>query len=216
MKKLKIIALCLSIALCCVFLTSCSDMLPNYVHFWNELSPEGTLEYDEDDNLIYNGQKYIYTRNNNGMLTPDYESEHCVKLASLPYSYILGALSVYYGDDLENPDFIACSRGDFMWFKEGIDVHEVIMTNNNRINDKVSFRICDVITGETIPYSFEQEHGRRQWLEGIQLEAYPALIFSIIIVPIDGEFYLQYVWDSDYYRITADFEDLLYEHGLLK
>ena len=103
-----------------------------------------------------------------------------------------------------------------MWFKEGIDVHEVIMTNNNRINDKVSFRICDVITGETIPYSLEQEHGRQQWLEGIQLEAYPALIFSIIIFPIDGELYLQYVWDSDYYRITADFEDLLYESGLLK
>lgn len=216
MKKLKIIALCLSIALCCVFLTSCSDMLPDYVHFWNELSPEGTLEYDEDDNLIYNGQKYIYTRNNNGMLTPDYESEHCVKLASLPYSYILGALSVYYGDDLENPDFIACSRGDFMWFKEGIDVHEVIMTNNNRINDNVSFRICDVITGEIIPYSFEQPTGRQQWLECFRLEDYPALVFSIIIVPIDGELYLQYVWDSDYYRITADFEDLLYEHGLLK
>ena len=57
----------------------------------------------------------------------------------------------------------------------------------------------------------------RTWRDdGLTLENYPAFSFSVTVVPIDGELYLQYVWDSDFYRITEEFEAALYENGLME
>ena len=214
----KLITLIGIVLLSCLLLTSCGTYLPDYITFWKELSPSGPIEWDHDDNgIIYNGTKYVNTENYNGKISTDYDSEHCVKIATMPYSYLLGAVSVFYGNELENPDIISCSRGGDVWIREGMDIDDLIMTNNCVVNDSFSFRICDVITEESIPYSFELGNIRhRVHFERIPLEDYPAFSIYIYIIPLDGELYLQYVWDSDFYEITDDFETELRENGFIE
>ena len=214
----KLITLIGIVLLSCLLLTSCGTYLPDYITFWKELSPSGTIEWDYDDNgIIYNGTKYVNTENYNGKISTDYDSEHCVKIATTPYSYLLGAVSVFYGDDLENPDIISCSRGGDVWIREGMDIDELIMTNNCVVSDSFSFKICDIITEESIPYSVELEsrHALVVNFARFPLEDYPAFSFWPEIVLIDGELYLQYVWNSDFYKITDEFETELIENGFI-
>ena len=87
------------VLLCCLLLTSCGT----YITFYKEISPKDTIIWNEEDNSItYNGIKYTNTNNNNGKISTDYDSEHCVKIATMPYSYLLGAVSVFYGDKIQN------------------------------------------------------------------------------------------------------------------
>ena len=204
------------VLLFCLLLTVFTGCLPNYIGFYRELSPKGTIVYNEDDSITYNGVKYINTRNYNGKIRCDYDSEHCVKIAAMPYSYLLGALSVFYGDNLESPDIISCSRGENVWLRDGMDIDEIIMTNNCVFNDSFSFRICDVITEESIPYSNELHNAEavvdfKQFI----LEDYPAFSFYVDIDAIDGELYLKYFYYSDHYKITEEFEAKLEEMGFL-
>ena len=214
----KLITLIGIVLLSCLLLTSCGTYLPDYITFWKELSPSGTIEWDYDDNgIIYNGTKYVNTENYNGKISTDYDSEHCVKIATMPYSYLLGAVSVFYGNELENPDIISCNRGHGVWIREGMNIDDLIMTNNCVVNDSFSFRICDVITDKSIPYSSELGNKRHEvHFERIPLEDYPAFSMYIYIIPLDGELYLQYVWDSDFYEITDDFETELRENGFIE
>ena len=215
----KILALIGMVVLCCLLLTSCGTYLPDdYITFYKELSPKDTIVWNEEDNSItYNGIKYTNTNNYNRKISTDYDSEHCVKIATMPYSYLLGAVSVFYGDDLENPDIISCSRGGDVWIREGMDIDELIMTNNCVVNESFSFRICDVITEESISYSLELEsrHALVVNFARFPLEDYPAFSFWPEIVSVDGELYLQYVWDSDFYKITDEFEAELRENGFI-
>ena len=124
---------------------------------------------------------------------------------------------MFYGDDLENPDIISCSRGGDVWIREGMDIDELIMTNNCVVSDSFSFKICDIITEESIPYSVELEsrHALVVNFARFPLEYYPAFSFWPEIVLIDGELYLQYVWNSDFYKITDEFETELIENGFI-
>ena len=134
----------------------------------------------------------------------------------MPYSYLLAAVSVFYGDDLENPDIISCSRGNGVWIREGMNIDELIITNNCVVSDSFSFKICDIITDESIPYSLELEIQRVLIdFEEFPLEDYPAFGFYVDIIQIDDELYLQYVWDSDFYKITGEFEAQLQENGFI-
>ena len=206
------------VLLCCLLMTSCGTYLPDYITFYKELSPKDTIVWNEEDNSItYNGIKYTNTNNYNGKISTDYNSEHCVKIATMPYSYLLGAVSVFYGDNLENPTIISCNRGGGVWIREGLNIDNLIMNNNCVVNDSFSFKICDVITEESIPYSLELE--TRHYLvvnfARFPLEDYPAFRFWPEIVSVDGELYLQYVWDSDFYKITNEFEAELRENGFI-
>ncbi len=212
----KFIMLMATILLCCILMTSCGTYLPDYVTFWREISPKDTIEWNDDNSITYNGTKYIDTKNTNGKISTNYDSENCVKIATMPYSYLLGAVSVFYGDDLENPTIISCSRSRNIWIKEGKDIDELILTNNCIVSDSLSFKICDVITGESIPYSLEL--GNRRALvnfEKFPLEDYPAFSFCVDIIALDGGLYLQYVWDSDFYKITDEFEAELRRNGFI-
>ena len=214
----KILALIGIVVLCCLLLTSCGMYLPHYITFYREISPKDTIVWNKEDNSItYNGIKYTNTNNYNGKIKTDYDSEHCVKIATMPYSYLLCAVSVFYGDDLENPDIISCSRGGDVWIREGMDIDELIMTNNCVVSDSFSFKICDIITEESIPFSLELEsrHASVVHFAWFPLEDYPAFSFSPRIVLIDGELYLQHAWDSDFYKITDEFETELIENGLI-
>ena len=208
------------VLLCYLLLTSCGTCLPDYTAFYKELSPKDTIIWNEDNSITYNGIKYTNTNNYYGKISTDYDSEHCVKIATMPYSYLFGTVSVLYGDDLENPDIIARSGpggGDDLWIREGMDIDELIMTNNCVVSDSFSFKICDIITEESIPYSFELEsrHASVVKFARFPLEDYPAFSFLPEIVLIDGELYLQYVYNSDFYKITDEFEAELRENGFI-
>ena len=214
----KILALIGIVVLCCLLLTSCGTYLPDYITFYKEISPKDTIIWnEEDDSITYNDIKYTNTNNYNGKISTDYDSEHCIKIATMPYSYLLGAVSVFYGDDLENPDIISCSRGGDVWIREGMDIDELIMTNNCVVSDSFSFKICDIITEESIPYSFEVE-SKHAWAVSFArfpLEDYPAFSFWPEIVSVDGELYLQHAWNSDFYKISDEFEAELRENGFI-
>lgn len=215
--RMKLSMLGLLVLACCTVMTSCGTYLPDYVSFRQEISPADTIEWMDDRRIRYNGTIYESIGNSNGMISADYDAEGCVKIATMPYSYLLGAVSVFYGDDFDDPDIITCVRGGDVWVREGMDIHEMIMDNTCVVSHTFSFRIRDVITDEVIPYSLELDNLRS--LIGYlrcPLEDYPAFRFSVQVVPIDGELYLQYVWDSDFYRITEEFEAALYENGLIK
>ena len=205
------------VLLCCLLLTSCGTYLPYYITFYRELSPKDTIIWNDDNSIVYNGTTYIDTHNYNGKISVNFDSENCVKIATIPYSYLLGAGSVFYGDDFENPTLISCSRGMDVWIREGMDIDALIMTNNCVVTDFFSFKICDVITDKSIPYSFELSEKCASLVnfEEFPLEDYPAFSFWPEIVSVDGELYLQYVWDSDFYKITYEFEVELRENGLI-
>ena len=206
------------VLLCCLLMTTCGTYLPDYITFYKELSPKDTIVRNEEDNSItYNGIKYTNTNNYNLKISTDYNSEHCVKIATMPYSYLLGAVSVFYGNELENPDIISCNRGHNVWIREGMNIDDLIMTNNCVVSDSFSFKICDIITEESIPYSVELEsrHALVVNFARFPLEDYPAFRFWPEIVSVDGELYLQYVWNSDFYKITDEFEIELIENGFI-
>ena len=213
----KLLALIGIVVVCCLLLTSCGTYLPDYITFYREISPKDTIVWnEEDDSITYNGIKYFNTNNTNGKIRTDYDSEHCVKIATMPYSYLFGAVSVFYGDDLENPNIISCSRGRDVWIREEMDIDNLIMNNNCIVNDSFSFKICDVITDKSIPYSSELGDIRHTvCFERIALEDYPAFSFCVSIIPVGDELYLQYVWNSDFYKITDEFETELIENGFI-
>ena len=202
--------------LCCAALTSCG-FLSNYARFWQEISPEDTIDWVNDNTIRYNGTLYESIENTDGKITADTDSEDCVKIATMPFSYLLGAVSIFYADNAEDPDLIYCDRGRDVWVKAGMDIDEIIMQNTCVVSDTFSFRICDVITDEVIHYTNDYGLQRRdasfRW---VPLEAYPAFSYNVDIITIDGELYLQYVWDSDFYKITDEFETDLRENGLLE
>ncbi len=215
--RMKFSVLITIVLLSCMTMTSCGTYLPDYVSFWQEISPADTIEWVDDDRIRYNGTIYESIGNYNGMISAVHDSEGCVKIATMPYSYLLGAVSIFYGDDFDDPDIITCDRGNDVWIKEGMDIHEMIMDNTCVVSNTFSFRIRDVITDEVIPYSLDLDNLRS--LIGYlrcPLEDYPAFSFDVTVVPIDGKLYLQYVWSSDFYQITDEFEAALYANGLME
>lgn len=218
-KLVKFLTAFLTIVMCCLFITSCSEGCPHYGRFWRELSPKGTIKVAEGEEnvIIYNEMRYVEARNNNGKIQMiNHESESCIKIATLPRSYILAAVDVFYADSYDNPTIIYLIRSGQLWVKEGMDIDEIIMNNNAVISDSFSFRINDVITGEIIPYREKWDKAYDLYnSRSIHLEDYPMFTYNVIIAFIDGELYLQYVWDSDYYKITDEFANTLYQNGYL-
>ena len=209
----KLIAL-IEIVLCCLLMTSCKAYFPDYITFYREISPTDTITYnDEEHSITYNGIKYISA---NGKISADFSSEYCVKIATMPYSYLLCTVSVFYGDDSENPTIISCERTGSVWIREGTSIDDSIINTNYIVDNTFSFKLNDVITEESIPFSSESEN--RQALvsfENSPLEDYPAFSFHVDIIELDGELYLQYAWNSNFYKITDKFEVELRENGFI-
>lgn len=220
-RLVKFLTVALTIVLCCLFMTSCSEAWPHYGRFWRELSPKGTIKVaeGEEDVIIYKEMRYVEAPNYNGKIKMiNHESESCIKIATLPRSYILAAVEVFYADSYDNPTIIYLIRNGQLWVKEGMDIDEMIMNNNAVISDSFSFRINDVTTGEVLPH---RGAGNREYeydlhtFSTIPLENYPMFTYYVIISSVDGELYLQYVFDSDYYKITDEFANALYQNGYL-
>ena len=109
----RIVALLLSIAICVLF-CSCTP-----------LSKPNTISYTDDyTEMYYNGYTYINYNNYDGKYRFDLEkdTDNWVEIATMPYGffYILGAVTVYYGNDAEKPDFITNSRTEDFYVREDI------------------------------------------------------------------------------------------------
>ncbi len=197
----KLIILISILLLCCISTTSCGGLLCSlYTNVWQEPASDNEIDFHEDGNITYNGRKYldIYDK-----IFLDYGSEHAVEIAS-GTSFTFNFK--YYGDNAENPTFIADDYTS-CWVREGVDLNDLIMNNECVISDSFSFKLRDVITDESIPFS--ESLAFRPSLavfEEVHFKDYPAFYFFINIISINNSIYLQYSWDSNFYKITDEFK----------
>ena len=200
MKKILIIILCALI----VFL------LYSLVVLW----PINAITYNEDySEIYYNNNTYINYENYSGRYCVDDDYEDRVKIDTIPYGifFLLGALTEFYGNDIENPDFITNSRTTDLYVRQDITFNNDSTLFVCDINEPYSFTITDITSGEIIPFSMDDRHEYKTICEfKVYIDPYPYLIKWISICERDGQLYLQDVWDSDYYPLNDDFIDDLY------
>ena len=51
-RLVEFLTVALTIVLCCLFMTSCSEAWPHYGRFWRELSPKGTIKVAEGEENV--------------------------------------------------------------------------------------------------------------------------------------------------------------------
>ena len=204
----RIVALMLSIAICVLF-CSCTP-----------LSKPNTISYNDDfTEMYYNGHTYIDYNNYNGKYRFDLEkdTDNWVEIATMPYGffYILGAVTVYYGNDAEKPDFITNSRTIDFYVREDVSLNHSLMLSVCDTAEPFRFRISDVITGNVITFNMDEKPDTQRICNFFaEFEDYPSVQLWIDIYEINGKLYLQDVHDSDYYEITDAFKEDLYRFGV--
>lgn len=202
MKKLA--ALLLSFVICLSF-CSCTP-----------LSNSNAISYNDDASKIYyNGRTYINYDNTNGKYRFDIEedSEYWVDIAIKPYGvfYVLGAVTKYYGNDIENPDFITNSRTVDFYVREDITFDRDTELSICDTQSPYHFKISDVITGDSIEYNVEQEDKFARVCNFFAaFKEYPYIKLWIEIYEYNDKLYLQDVWNSDYYEMTDQFKQDIY------
>lgn len=205
---IKLTALLLTVFLC----TTLSSCLPLKLY---SIDRSCEVEYDGDD-LIYRGVRYVNTENYGGTLSIDFSSDECVLLGAKVYSYLFVGFSVYYADSADSPTLIACDRTRNVWLKEGLDIKDIMMNNENSINEDLSFKISEVTTGDVIEYSFDNRYQYKTvYYKYCPLNVCSAFYFTLSVTSYADELYIQYAWDSDLYAITDEFEAVLRDGGFL-
>ena len=192
----------------CIFICSCAPV-----------SPANTIKYNDGASKIYyNGHTYINTNNTNGKyIFNNHEDEYWVEIATMPYGifYILDAVTAYYGNHKEKPDFITNSRTIDFYVRE-----DLTFNHNTELficDEKTSynFKISEVTTGNVIEYRAEKEESFIKTCNFVvSFEKYPFIQQRIAIYKYGDKFYLQDVWDSDYYEITKEFEEDIFRLGI--
>ncbi|MGN0492816.1 MAG: hypothetical protein ACI4F7_04135 [Acutalibacteraceae bacterium] len=182
-----------------------------------KLSPSDTIMYTADGNLHYNGRAYV---NSGSKYYADTDSEDCVKIAVRPYGffYLLGAVTVYYGNDAENPEYISPSRGHDLYVREDFKIDFDSLLTIQDTEEVYSFRISDIVTAESLDLesydrsanSFEEVCDFDAWIEPDNF-AY----MWITVLEKDGSYYLQDSNLSDLYLLKDGFETELERLGLI-
>lgn len=204
---IKLTALLLTVFFCAT-LSSC---LPLKIY---SIDRSCEVELDGGD-VIYHGVRYVNTENYSGRLGADFSSDDCT-LLGLKFSGLLMSFSGYYADDAESPTIIVCDRWCDVWLKEGLDIKDIILNNENRINEDVSFKISEVMTGDVIEYSFDNRYQYKTvYYKYCPLNVCSAFYFTLRVTSYADELYIQYAWDSDLYAITDEFEAVLRDGGFL-
>lgn len=204
----KITALLLA-SIICILLSSCAP-----------LSNSKAISYSDDaSEIYYNGRTYINYNNTNGKYRFDVEedAEHWCDIATKPYGlfYVLGAATTYYGNNKENPAFITNGRIIDFYVREDITLDYGSELSICDTHDTYDFKISDVITGNSIAYSIDQEKNFTSICDFfVAFKQYPYVKLWIEIHEYEGKLYLQDVWDSDYYEVTDDFKNDIYRLGL--
>ena len=188
------------------------------IHSLIVLSPLDTITYNEDySELYYNGHTYIEYVNTSGKYNtdPQEDADYWVKIATMPYFFPL-AITEYYGNDLNDPDVITTVRAHRFYVRKDIVIDQHSMLSVCDAPEVFRFRISDVITENLVAFDLEAE---KQCKEACNFqaafEAYPGVTLDITISVLDGKFYLQDNFLSDYYEITEDFHQELLRLGYL-
>lgn len=182
------------------------------------LSPRGTIVYNLDaTEMYYNGNTYLNYRNYNGKyrFDPKKDTDNWVKIATMPYVYILNAVTVYYGNNAENPDFITNTRTHDFYVREGLAFDHNTSLSLCDTEIPYRFQISEIITENVIEY----EVGIEKQFEEIcnfyaAFEQFPSIRLWITVFRRGDSLYLQDVWNSDYYEITDVFAQDIYRLGL--
>lgn len=204
----RIIALLLALTILVLF-CSCTS-----------LSAANTISYNDDGTeLYYNGRTYINYENYNGKYRIDLEkdTDKWAEIATMPYGifYILGAVTVYYGNNTDNPEIITDSRANGFYVREDISIDHSYMLSVRDTATPFSFRISDVTTGNSIAYDTEKKDEFKSLCNFYAtFEDYPGVQLWIEIHERNGAFYIQDAWDSDYYEITDGFREDLSRFGI--
>ena len=100
--------------------------------------------YEDTDDIMYNNTKYIRTEH--GTWSCDNE-----KLSEIGWTWFLPpiAVSAFYSDNTDSPDFIFCSRGDSVWLRDGYDYEQEIFEIDNT---DIKTVFADVFSDESVEY----------------------------------------------------------------
>ena len=204
----KLVALLLSFVICISF-SSC-----------HPLSSPNTISHNDDaSEIYYNGQTYINYNNTNGKYRFNIEAdaEHWIKIATIPYGffYILGAVTHFYGNDIKNPDFITNSRTNDFYVRKDLTLDHTTELSICDTQDPYCFQISDVITSNSIKFNIDQRNSFTPVCNFLAaFKEFPFVKLWIEIYEYEDKFYLQDVWNSDYYEITDTFKEDLYRFGI--
>ena len=204
----KITALLLVLIMCVMF-CSCAP-----------LSKSGTISYNDDfTQLYYNGATYVSYKNTTGKyrFEPEQDAEYWVKIATMPYGffYILGAVTEYYGNDVDNPDYITNDRSRSFYVREDLTIDHRSALSVCDTDAPFRFCLADVTTGNVIPFDMDKKVELHEICNFFAaFEDYPGVRLWITVYEQNGRFYLQDVHDSDFYEITDAFKDDLYQAGI--
>lgn len=206
MKKMNALLLVFSF---CISFCSCTP-----------LSKLDTISYNDDfTEMYYNGYTYINYNNSGGKYCTNHEedTDNWCEIARMPYGffYILGAVTVYYGNDNEKPDFITNSRTPEFYVREDITIDNNSTLSVNDTPDPFYFNLTDVTTGNVIAFDIDKMYEFNEVCNFfVTFEDYPGVQLWITISEYDGKLYLQDVFNSDYYEITNTFKEYLYREGI--
>ncbi|MBQ8202887.1 MAG: hypothetical protein IJZ75_01215 [Clostridia bacterium] len=190
----------------CLFLCSCKSVSYN----------------DGDTEMYYNGNTYINYNNTNGKyrFEPEEDTDNWIKIDTKPYGIfvILGAVTRYYGNDYENPDFITNSRTIDFYVREDISLNDDSKLFIKDSDKPLSFSVSEVTTGETIEYSYDN-HKNGAYVNLGDFDAvyedFPMVEIWFQLYEVNGCVYIQDAVFADLQKVTEEFEKELYNLGLI-
>lgn len=178
----------------------------------------GKVSYNDDSSsLYYNGRTYINYNNHNCKYRTNVENIGWKKIAWQPYGFffILGAVTEFYGNDVNNPDFIANSRTVDLYVREDITLDHNTRLCVSDCSEPYSFVFSEVTTGKVIAFDLEQKDAYTEICNFfVTLEEYPLIEQWFTVWQIGDNIYIQDNWDSDFYEITDGFMEDIYRFGL--
>lgn len=187
-----------------------------------KLSPSNTIRYNGDGKLCYNGKIYVECDDMvSWKFHFDSDSVDCVEIAVRPgLLYVFGQVHKYYGNDLENPEYICILNPYKFYVREDLKIDFDSMLTIQDTEETYSFRISDIITDKKIDFEsygpeitdngFKEICDFNAWIEPDNF-AY----LWITVLEKDGSYYLQDAWDSDLYLLKDGFETELARLGLI-
>ena len=182
------------------------------------VSSSDTITYNDDlSEWYYNGHTYINYNNTNGKYITDRKDLEWVEIATIPYGifYILGAVTIFYGNDKENPEFITNSRTIDFYVRDDLTLDHNSELSLCDADAPFSFKISEVTTDSIIQYTVDQQDRYTEICDFFAyFTDYPCVKLRITICEYNGNLYLQDCWDSDYFLITEEFKADIYRLGL--
>ena len=201
----KIIILLLTFVIC-ITLFACAFFLK-----------KDTIQYSNNGSrLYYNGYTFNNCNNTNGRYIFDKSDKDWIKIATEPYGifYLIGSTTVYYGNNQNNPDFIINSRTSDIYVNDSITLDFDTELKICKTNEK--FSISKITTDNVLKYRSDRENQFTPICNfEVNFSKYPFIKKIINVLKYNDKYYMQDVWNSDYYEITTDFLNDIHRLGLV-